>query len=191
MKILKHSVIPYFQNGKYWIINPLSGSLLSSPNNFTTAEQKIPLRVKTGIEYCNSPYTLSSNFEINRHCSIDGFIKSKLKTYDARLEKIGSNRFFISQLYCGFTDPIFVNTAQALNAIYSINMHSSNRHKLCFRRTLLVAKTSKTFIQHGVLFIGAFLPTTDMHAWIIEDGLQPDSKDAGWINYRPLLAIYF
>jgi hypothetical protein len=30
-----------------------------------------------------------------------------------------------------------------------------------------------------------------MHAWIIENGTQPDPQDREWILYRPLLALYY
>ena len=64
------------------------------------------------------------------------------------------------------------------------------KHQLCLQRAFLASKISKSFEANGVIFIGAFLPTGDMHAWIIENGIQPDSDDRGWINYRPLLALY-
>jgi hypothetical protein len=61
----------------------------------------------------------------------------------------------------------------------------------CLQKALTVAKTSKKFKTHGVLFIGAQLPLKNMHAWIIEDGIQPDQADRNWINYLPLLALAY
>lgn len=29
-----------------------------------------------------------------------------------------------------------------------------------------------------------------MHAWIVEDGKQPDPFDDMWINFQPVAAIY-
>lgn len=52
-------------------------------------------------------------------------------------------------------------------------------------------KTSKTFKKDGILFIGASLPSGKMHAWIIENGIQPDRLDRNWIMYRPMLALYY
>lgn len=64
-----------------------------------------------------------------------------------------------------------------------------NRTSLCLQRSLLVAKVSQSFKERGVIFVGASLHTGDMHAWIIEDGEQPDAEDRDWVNYRPLLAL--
>ena len=61
----------------------------------------------------------------------------------------------------------------------------------CLQKALTVAKVSKKFKSHGVLFIGAQLPLKSMHAWIIEDGIQPDQSDRKWINYLPLLALAY
>lgn len=63
--------------------------------------------------------------------------------------------------------------------------------RLCLQRSFLALKTSKTFKKNGVLFIGASLPTGNMHAWIIEDNYQPDTLDREWIMYEPLLAFYY
>jgi len=41
-----------------------------------------------------------------------------------------------------------------------------------------------------VIFIGVFLPSKSMHAWIIEDGIQPDPSDTMWINFQPVAVLY-
>jgi hypothetical protein len=56
---------------------------------------------------------------------------------------------------------------------------------------LAVAKSSKEFKKSGVLFIGADLPQTRLHAWIIEKDYQPDPWDRSWINYLPIAAYAY
>ena len=60
---------------------------------------------------------------------------------------------------------------------------------LCLPRSVFIATTSRRFKQHGTLFIGAFLPTVRMHAWVVEDGMPADSFDNQWIYYRPVLML--
>ena len=42
-----------------------------------------------------------------------------------------------------------------------------------------------------MIFIGVFLPTKLMHAWIIESGELADQFDDIWINFQPVAAIYY
>ena len=85
---------------------------------------------------------------------------------------------------------MFDNTNEAITYINSLPPQVEFKHQLCLQRAFLSSKISRGFIDNGVIFIGAFLPTGDMHAWIIENGKQPDYDDRGWVNYRPLLAFY-
>lgn len=39
------------------------------------------------------------------------------------------------------------------------------------------------------MFIGAFLPSVQMHAWVIEDGMPADPHDDNWINFAPVAAF--
>jgi hypothetical protein len=60
---------------------------------------------------------------------------------------------------------------------------------LCLSRTIFVIATSKSFKSNGTAFIGVFLPSRKMHAWIIESGCNPDSADEIWLSYQPVVAI--
>jgi hypothetical protein len=85
---------------------------------------------------------------------------------------------------------MFETSFEAMSAIDRIFPGDQNTES-CLQRALTVAKVSKKFKSHGVLFIGAQLPLKNMHAWIIEDGIQPDRADRKWINFLPLLAIAY
>ena len=86
---------------------------------------------------------------------------------------------------------MFENSVEAFDAISKLETHIKNKNDLCLQRSLLIMKTSKSFKKNGVLFVGASLPSGKMHAWIIENGVQPDRLDRNWIMYKPLLAIYY
>ena len=60
---------------------------------------------------------------------------------------------------------------------------------LCLPRSIFIATTSKRFKEHGTMYIGIFLPSRNMHAWVIEDHLQTDGWDNYWIFYQPLIMM--
>lgn len=105
-----------------------------------------------------------------------------------RLTSLGSSRFFLSVLYAGMQRPLFSRTEECIGFVNRVQTEAQRKDG-CLQKVLFVAKTSKSFSQGGVVFIGAHIPTANMHAWVIEAGAQPDPTDRAWINYRPLLAI--
>lgn len=83
----------------------------------------------------------------------------------------------------------FDDTATSIAAFQKIFSGKGNQRTLCLPRTLFALTTSRTFKKDGVAFIGVFLPSKKMHAWIIEGNANPDPKDDVWICYRPVAAI--
>ena len=65
-------------------------------------------------------------------------------------------------------------------------MKGRNQRVLCLPRSIFIATTSRRFKGNGALFIGCFFPFRHMHAWVIEDGMQADVYDRGWIMFTPL-----
>ena len=86
---------------------------------------------------------------------------------------------------------MFEDSKSAFAEIATLKEQVLARADHCLLRSLLVAKTSKSFKKNGVLFIGASIASAEMHAWIIESGTQPDHEDRNWINFQPLLALYY
>lgn len=60
---------------------------------------------------------------------------------------------------------------------------------LCLPRSIFIATTSKRFKEYGTMYIGIFLPSRNMHAWVIEDNMQTDEWDNYWILYQPLIMM--
>lgn len=102
------------------------------------------------------------------------------------LTLIWLHRHFFPGIYlfskCRFA--IFDNAAIATDAFCKI--HPENQRVLCLPRSVFAATTSKRFPENGALFIGAFLPSHHMHAWIIEDGTNAYRYDTIWTNYTPV-----
>lgn len=84
---------------------------------------------------------------------------------------------------------IFPSGNDASLFYYSVYPEMKRQQTLCLPRAIFIATTSKQFDKKGILFIGTFLPTVRMHAWVIEDGLHADLYDKQWIYYRPVMMM--
>jgi hypothetical protein len=185
---MKFTLIPYKLDGLFYFISPLSGNLVVS--NSEVVGSKLNKQITKAIWLNNNPYKLiplSSNSDF----ALSDILMQKLIAYNNILMWLGNKRFFISCLYSRLTVPLFENTVLAFDYISGIDIHKEKKGRICLQRTLLAAKSSKSFKKNGTLFIGAQLPTGIMHAWIIENDIQPDRQDREWIMYKPLLAITF
>jgi hypothetical protein len=185
---MKFSILPYKFNGLTYFISPLTGNLVASKSDITSS--KTTTEIKTNIRYNDNPYELKA-LNSNYVASLSENNMKKLNRYNSRLMWLGNKRFLLSCLYSKVTEPLFENTVDAFDHIAKIAIHREQKGKICLQRALLASKTSKSFKKNGTLFIGAQLPTGIMHAWIIENGIQPDRQDREWIMYKPLLAITF
>lgn len=83
---------------------------------------------------------------------------------------------------------LFVDAQQASWAFQQITKNEQQK-LLCLPRSVFIATTSKRFKEYGAMYIGIFLPSRNMHAWVIEDNLQTDEWDNYWILYQPLMMM--
>ncbi len=187
-KFLKHVALPYYSGNIIWSICPYTGSLIRGKAIIKT-KVSIPVKVSQALQYCNEPYSCKPIKETN-HLQVNRNVMSSLNKMHTRLLNIGNKRFYLSRLYSGLKCGLFTSTIEALANINQLPSQKKYKHRLCLQRAFLASKISESFYDKGVLFIGAGLPTGEMHAWIIENGAQPDYEDCSWINYRPLLAFY-
>ena len=178
----------YLDNG--WAIHPLSGSLLRFNQNATSnfRSNNLPDNISQSLYQCDNPYLLNpiryDNSELTtdqRHLNLDTIFK--------RLKYISSKNFLLALLYSNIRLPQFSNSIDAMRALSLVS--DAKNTESCLQRTLTVAKTSESFKDKGVIFIGAQLPLKNMHAWIIEDGIQPDQEDRHWVNFVPLMALAY
>lgn len=81
------------------------------------------------------------------------------------------------------------NDAQQASWVFQQCTKGKKQKLLCLPRSVFIATTSKRFKEHGTMYIGIFLPSRNMHAWVIEDNLQTDEWDNYWILYQPLIMM--
>lgn len=187
---MKHVKIPYFDGEYYFEINPFTGNLIRHKNKI--GSPSFPKKVIDALFICDNPYLISPHERDIDDTILDPHEINTLRRMHNMFMKIGNKRFYFSLVYSKIKKNIFDNTKLALSSISTnITDQIERRNELCLQRSLLAVKTSKSFRHSGVLFIGASLPTGNMHAWIIESNCNPDRKDREWIMYRPLIAYYY
>jgi hypothetical protein len=185
MNILSLSLI---DDNKLFFFNQFNGSVYYKilSNNYKKVHNQIPEKVVIALNNNDNPYLLAVNdFQKENfpHNSV------KLNKYIYRLSLLCDKSFYLAKLYSNYRSKDFENSTQAIEYFKSIE-HLKEQNTLCLPRTLFAASKSKLFKEKGVIFIGIFLPATTLHAWIIEDGCQPDREDIIWTNYQPIAAIY-
>lgn len=189
---MKSIVLSKEYNGRYFFISPITGNLCVG--NQPLSKKTIPQLIKKALDYCENPYTLNSTNFIERKISLNSVPANSANRID-RINKnflwLGNRNFLVSSIYSSFQNPFFESTIDAFDYISQMEIHKEKFGELCLQRALLAAKISKSFKKNGVIFIGATLPTFNMHAWIIEGDIQPDREDRIWVMYQPLLALYF
>jgi hypothetical protein len=186
--MLRLHKIPYFDGKFTWEINSINGSLMKS-EHFHSKNKSYSDKLNSAFYYIDNPYELNWSSEPNKF-NIELKKIKEINNYNKILFSLGNKNFIISILYSTIGKKYFETTTDSFSYISNLKDHQYGSEN-CFQRTLLAAKISKSFKKNGVIFIGAELSTFNMHAWIIENNIQPDLEDRVWINYRPLLAITF
>lgn len=175
-----------YYNGHVYRIHKTIGFLLEY-DYYNTVKIELPKTIHDCFQQLENPYLLKPCYNINRN-----ELFSKNPFYTQFLAKIYTvlclKSFLFVRLLSYFRFPIFDSTEQAI--LFYRRLYPKEQQNLCLPRSLFAACTSKTFKQNGALFIGVFLPSRSMHAWIIEDSKQPDPYDDIWICYQPVAVIY-
>lgn len=178
--------IPY--RGKLYKMDPYLGLLLELEKYDIDINIKQPKKLYKALRYCNNPYELKLS-ELLSFERKSVFHRKALMIYLECLIKTIKLNFGISRWFTFFGQPSFEDAQQAI-LFFRQNKSGKIQDDLCLSRSLFAASTSKKFKEKGVVFIGVFLPSKSMHAWVIEDGIQPDPYDNMWINFQPVAAIW-
>lgn len=147
----------------------------------------LPTKIEILFSQVLNPYLLKPSTEIQNINTIP-----KTPFYTKFLAKLFTflclRSFLFVRILSHFRFPIFNTTEDAI--IFYRKLYPKEQQNLCLPRSLFAACTSKTFKKEGALFIGVFLPSRAMHAWIIESKKQPDFYDDIWICYHPVAVMY-
>jgi len=171
----------------FYYFEPITGALLKRSGASST-KKKLELieKVSNALILNDEPYKLNMPDlnSVSNSYNIKNF-----KKYAVNLTYATLKSFALGKLYTSFKQPYFENATEAITFYRSCSL-IKNQSDLCLPRTLFAASLSKRFKQNGVIFIGVSLPSKSMHAWIIEDGVQPDPFDTMWVNFQPVAILY-
>lgn len=174
-------------NGIHYSLEPFSGLLLSRKDQITYQTNGDNSKLDYFLGLNNQPFKLSSQLVERKP-----FIKKGrfLDFYAILLTNFVKFNFFLGKVLTALARLNFSSSNEAI-AYYRKHIYPHQQNDLCLPRTLFAAATSKKFKESGVIFIGVFLPSKSMHAWIIEDGAHTDPEDGIWINYQPVAALFY
>lgn len=111
-------------------------------------------------------------------------IRTLIKWYAHLLIFLHQHFYFGLYLLSFLRMPVFEDAGSACKAFRTIIL--KNQNKLCLPRAVFVSTTSKRFRKNGAMYIGVFLPSRQMHAWVIEDEMHADVNDDYWQMYTPV-----
>lgn len=170
-----------FQNKEY-VFSPVTGFLFSkaSRNLKKTRLYHNSTKYKKALQLVKNPFlvqNLESKPSIKKTKKVR--IYAKLCVWFYKHFYLGL--YILSHLRLNFFD----NTREATDAFCMIIGNEKQRN-LCLPRSVFAATTSKKFKEKGVLFIGVFFPSKQLHAWVLEEDYCGWEKDYIWINYTPV-----
>lgn len=164
-------------SGHRYAFNPYVGALFCYDYMPDTME----VNHIEAFKYVENPYLLD-NSKTKSSTKIPTLFS---KLYAKLLVLICKHLFFLVIFLLYVRIPLYKDAKEANSVFYQIFPYAHQK-QLCMARSIFIATLSKCFKRNGALFIGAFLPTTQMHAWVIENGMVADTHDTIWIQYRPV-----
>ena len=186
MKVINQPIRFYNQE---FVFNNLLGCLISRDYNPYTEVPCVDLQAthpskSINLEVVNDPFKMKRRARSNEWKALK---HPKMTAFYARLLTWTSTHCYLFiHLLAKLKLNLFADAGDAAMFYYNVYPDMRRQHTLCLPRALFIATTSKRFKKHGTLFIGTFLPTVRMHAWVMEDGMQADRYDNQWIYYRPV-----
>ncbi len=185
--MLRFYSAPIYNTGMEYFLDSFTGSLLVKdhvPVTLQKSKSPVPKVIKA-LDYSDNPYSLNAISSCQEKVNDNKFIQF----YANALTHACKYAFFLGLNTTRLVRPYYESTYDAILA-YRALYPGKMQKDLCLPRTLFAASLSKTFKDSGVIFIGVFLPSRSMHAWIIENQTQPDPNDQIWTNYQPVAALY-
>lgn len=182
MQVISITVI---YGNKGYRLHSLLGLLLEKDDIEYDKNMPLLKKIEKTYEKVINPYLLLPNNKPSK----DKLIVLRYAKLIAQLYTyLCTKSFLFVRLLSFFRFNIFNSSEEAI--IFYRNNIKENQPNLCLPRALFAACTSRAFRDKGAMFIGVFLPTRQMHAWVIENDKQPDWYDDIWICYQPVAVMY-
>lgn len=170
--------------GALYFLDGITGSLMrrevrDTDNAFD--EAILPTHQAEALEQVREPYLLN----IRKRTTTPIRIPLTIRLYARMLTWLCRHAFLLGRLWAKIPLKYYLDAGVATEVYYRLYPGEQQR-KLCLPRAFFARSTSRRFKNHGTMFVGAFLPSVQMHAWVIEDGMHADVYDDNWINFAPV-----
>lgn len=175
-----HSLRPHFKGVSYRFASPL-GWLLSRKEPTAPARPELTEKGAAALRLVDSPFAITpGTLGPKRDVDFGRTVRAYGRTLIWLYRHFYPGLWLLSHLRLG----VFDNATDAIDAF--VKIHPKDQKVLCLPRSIFAATLSRRFRKEGTMFIGAFLPSRHLHAFIIEGGKNPCRFDAGWTNYTPV-----
>lgn len=154
------------------------------------ADSGIPADCSKYLDMVNRPFLLQGT-KAPELLHVSGMRHKRLAGFYARVLSFLCRHCYPLAYLCSryVTLDLFDNAEQAVLFFRHMYPDTKRQNRLCLPRAIFAATTSSEFRRSGALFVGAFLPSTQMHAWVIENCRQPDFYDNMWVCYQPVYIL--
>lgn len=166
--------------GACYFLEPITGSLLKK-DHCRRESVAVDAKVESCLMQVRDPYLLN----IRKRTTTPLRIPLTVRLYARILTWLCQHAFLLGRLWAKIPLRYYPDAGVASEVYYRLYPGEQQR-KLCLPRAFFTRSTSRRFKKHGTMFIGAFLPSVQMHAWVIEDGMHADVYDDNWINFAPV-----
>ena len=177
-----------FGDTKLFFIAPLGITLSLKKNEIKNYKNLLNnQKVEQALNTIKNPFLDNTLRNSNMHQNSKQY-PWPLRIYAKLLVFSYNHFFFLLYLLSHLRMGVFENSIVASD--YFMTVYPGHQQsRLCLPRSIFAATTSKRFSKHGCMFIGAFLPSTTMHSWIVEDGKTSYRYDHYWIHYTPIAVM--
>lgn len=187
----KYYDIPVSFYGKSYKFNRFLGLLTIEDGENVSSSNDVQLNVDGDKKLCldavNNPFLIRQEKKTNN----DKKIKHQriALRWAQLLTLLSAHCYPLAYLCSHLRFNLFDNAEDAVQFYYRVYPSFKLQRVLCLPRAIFAATTSKRFNVHGAMFIGSFLPTVRMHAWVMEDGCNADVYDGQWICFKPVMMM--
>ena len=176
--------LPHIFEGQTFRFNRRFG-WLTAKRTVVKEEYSLPTEAVRRLAPVENPFLAKQAEEQKKIVKPGGFAT----LYARMLVFLCKHAYVVAHALCHLRLGLFPDAVSAADAFREATK-DKKQNLLCLPRSIFIATTSRRFRQGGAMFIGVFLPSHNMHAWVIEDGVVADRYDKYWILYTPLLMMY-
>lgn len=174
--------MPVHFQGDIYFFEGITGSLMRRPARPSDAVVSEVTGIAGGrLREVTDPFLLKER----QRPTAPKRISLGVRLYASILTWLCRHAFPLGRLWAKIPLRCYADAGGATEVYYQL-YPGEQQKDLCLPRAFFARSASRRFRRHGAMFVGAFLPSVQMHAWVLEDGMHADYHDNNWVNYAPV-----